>query len=300
MENYLGEFSALLAALCFSLTTTAFTFAGRKFSATFSMTLSMLISFLFLLPFHLLLVGELFPVDATRDHWWLLGGSSLIGYVISSIMLLRAFQYIGPRLTMLIVSFTPVFGALLAWLFIGQTLSSIAIAGITLVTFGITWVVADGKAYQMNLSAADYRRGLALAVGGAFGQGVSYVLMSEGVSDGFNPMSAGIIRTLVGAAILWFYMAVRGDLMASLRSISREGRALVLLTLASLTGPVIGTTLVLLSLQYISVGVSSTLTGTTPVILIPIGYVVFKERISPRAVMGSLLAIAGIALLFTP
>ena len=300
MEIYLGEFSALLAALCFSLATTAFTFAGRKFSATFSMTLSMLLSFLFLLPFHLALTGEVFPSDASLDHWWLLGASSVIGYVISSVMLLRAFQYIGPRLTMLIVSFTPVFGALLAWLFIGQALSSIAIAGIALVIFGIAWVVADGKTYQLNLSAADYRRGLALAVAGAFGQGVSYVFMSEGVSDGFHPMSAGVIRTLVGVAFLWFYMALRGQLLADLRMIPREWRALALLAVGSLTGPVIGTSLVLLSLQYISVGVSSTLSGTTPIILIPVGYLVFKERIGIRAIMGSLLAIAGIALLFSP
>ena len=263
------------------------------------MTVSMLLSFLFLLPFHLALVGEVFPSDASLDHWWLLGGSSLIGYVISSVMLLRAFQFIGPRLTMLIVSFTPVFGALLAWLLIGQALSLIAIAGIALVTFGIAWVVADGKTYQVNLSAADFRRGLALAVGGAFGQAVAYVMMSEGVSDGFHPMSAGLIRTLVGVGVLWFYMAARGQLLGDLRSIPRAWRALALLAVGSLTGPVIGTSLVLLSLQYISVGVSSTLSSTTPIILIPIGLVVFKERIGPRAIMGSLLAIAGIALLFS-
>ena len=288
-----------MAALCFSLATAAFALAGRKFSATFSMTLSLLISFIFLLPIHQAMLGQVFPFGASLERWWLLGGSSLIGYVISSIMLLRAFQYIGPRLTMLIGVFTPVFGAILAWFVIGQALPPRSLAGIALVMLGIIWVVSEGAKYQLDLGTEDYRRGLLFAAGGAFGQGVSYVLMSEGVRDGFHPMSAGLIRTLVGVVILWVYMSVRGDLMQNLRSILRERRALIMLTVASLTGPVVGTSLVLLSLQYASVGVSSTLTGMAPILLIPISYLVFKEKISLRAVLGTMVAIAGVAVLFS-
>lgn len=299
MENFLGELTALLAAICFSLATTAFTLAGRKFSATYSMALSLLISLIFLLLIHQVMLGEIFPLGASLDRWWLLGGSSLIGYVISSVMLLRAFQYIGPRLTMLIGSFTPVCGALLAWLVIGQALPPRSIAGISLVIVGIVWVISDGARYQVALGSADYRRGLLLAVGGAVGQGISYVLMSEGVKDGFHPMSAGVIRTLIGVVIFLIYMSGRGILMRDLRLILRERRALFILTIASLTGPVVGTTLVLLSLQYTSIGVSSTLTGTTPLLLIPISFLVFKETIGPRAVLGTLVAIAGVAVLFS-
>jgi hypothetical protein len=36
--------------------------------------------------------------------------------------MLDAYQHVGPRLTMLVMSFAPVLGAVLAWLFLGQTL----------------------------------------------------------------------------------------------------------------------------------------------------------------------------------
>ena len=122
--------------------------------------------------------------------------------------------------------------------------------------------------------------------------------MSAGVSDGFHAMSAALIRTVVGIVILWLYIALRGGLRHRLRPIITEPRALLFLLLAGLSGPVIGATLVLLSLQFTSVGISSTLTATTPILLIPISFLVFNEKITTRAVIGTLVAIAGVAVLF--
>ena len=298
LETYIGELSALGAALSFALASTTFTLAGRKFGATVSMALSLQISLVFLILMHHALLGEPFPSSASLERWTLLGASSLSGYVVSSVMLLRSFQYIGPRLAMLIGSITPIVAALLAWVFLGQGLSSIAVFGIVVVVAGIGWVVSDDAGRDLQMKNANYSRGLALAVGSAIGQGTSFALMSEGVAGGFHAMSASVIRTLVGLVILWLVIIARGKLRENLRLVWAEPRALLILTFASLVGPVIGTTLVLLSLQYTSVGISSTLTGTTPILLIPIGYVVFADKITPRAVIGAMIAIAGVALLF--
>ncbi len=298
METYLGELSALGAAFCFALASTTFTLAGRKFGATVSMALSLQISLVFLLLMHHAMLGEPFPSSTSLERWTLLGASSLSGFVVSSVMLLRSFQYIGPRLAMLIGSITPIVAALLAWVFLGQGLSAIAVLGIVVVVAGIGWVVSDDARQDLQLKNANYSRGLALAVGSAIGQGASFALMSEGVAGGFHAMSAGLIRTLVGLVILWLLIMARGKMRENLRLIWAEPRALLVLTFASLVGPVIGTTLVLLSLQHTSVGISSTLTGTTPILLIPIGYAVFADKITRRAVIGTIVAIAGVALLF--
>ena len=122
--------------------------------------------------------------------------------------------------------------------------------------------------------------------------------MSEGVAGGFSAMSAGLIRTIVAIVLLWAYIALRGKLRQNLRMISSSPRALAWLVLASVSGPVAGTTLILISLQFTSVGISSTLTNTTPIFLIPIAYLAFGERITARAVAGTVIAIAGVALLF--
>jgi drug/metabolite transporter (DMT)-like permease len=54
----------------------------------------------------------------------------------------------------------------------------------------------------------------------------------------------------------------------------------------------------MLSFQVVPVGVSTTLSHTTSIILIPIGYFVFRERITPRAIIGTIITVIGIAILF--
>ncbi len=66
----------------------------------------------------------------------------------------------------------------------------------------------------------------------------------------------------------------------------------------ALFGPVTGVTLSLVALQLAPVGVASTLMALSPVLLLPLLRLVFKEPIRPRAVAGTLLAMAGVAILF--
>ena len=298
METYLGELTALSAALSFSLASTFFTLAGRKFGASVSMALSLLISLVFLLPLHQITQGEVFPFGVSEQRALVLCASSLAGYVLSALLLLRSFQAIGPRLTMLITATSPTYAAFMAWLFLGQGLPTHATLGIALVLGGVVTVVSGDARHAVPRAGMDYRRGVLTALGAALTQGASFALMSEGVAGGFPAMSASLIRTVFGLAALLILIALRGKLRENLRLIVAQPRALLLIMLASLSGPVIGATLVLLSLQYTSVGISSTLTGTTPILLIPIGYVVFGDRITARAVAGTFVAISGVALLF--
>ncbi len=262
------------------------------------MALSLIFSLILLLPIHQAMHGELFPFAASPQRWLLLGMSSLSGFVISALLLLRAFQYIGPRLTLLIGSTSPIYATFMAWLFLSQGLPTYALIGIALVISGVFWVVSEDAVGAFSGKRAEYHKGLATAFGAAIAQGASFVLMSEGVADDYPAMSASVIRTVVALILLWIFIGIRGKLRYNLDLISTEPRALALIVLASLAGPVFGATLVLLSLQFTSVGISSTLTGTTPIFMIPISFAVFGERITFRACIGTLVAIAGVALLF--
>ena len=298
MEHIIGEITALAAALSFSLASVSYTLAGRKFGASASMALSLVVTLGFLLPMHTLVVGQVFPLAASAQRFFVLGASSLMGYVISALYLLRAFQILGPRLTLLITSASPIVAALLAWLVLGQALPAHAVLGIALVLGGVFFVVAEKHAGPVARKHAETRRGIAMAIASAIAQGASYVFMAEGVADGYPAMSASIIRAVVGLVALLAIISLRGKLRANARLIHTELRGLGMIALAALGGPVFGATLVLVSLQFTSVGISSTLTGTTPVMMIPISFLVFGERITLRAVVGTLAAVAGVALLF--
>jgi len=62
-------------------------------------------------------------------------------------------------------------------------------------------------------------------------------------------------------------------------------------------GPFIGVSLSLLVLHYLTAGVASTFLSMTPVCIIPFSIYIHKERVSPRAIFGALVAVGGIWLL---
>jgi drug/metabolite transporter (DMT)-like permease len=75
-------------------------------------------------------------------------------------------------------------------------------------------------------------------------------------------------------------------------------QVLGLLALGALLGPVLGVLSSLFAVQHAEIGVASTLMALPPVIILPISYFVFKEKIGWQALVGTLFAIAGVAILF--
>ena len=77
----------------------------------------------------------------------------------------------------------------------------------------------------------------------------------------------------------------------------RHGAALGLLSLGAFWGPFLGVTLYIQSLKYIPPSTSQTITSLVPVLMIPFVIFVRKERVSPRAIFGACVAVAGVWLL---
>jgi drug/metabolite transporter (DMT)-like permease len=189
-------------------------------------------------------------------------------------------------------------GALLAWIFLGQSLPSRAVMGIGVVIFGIVWVVAERGPNGTGRPELALGRGVIAACLGTLAQAVAFVFSSQGVAGGFAPYSATLIRISAGAIALWAFIAWQGKIRTTAAAFRQDGRLLLLLVGAALLGPVIAGSSLLLSFQYIPVGVSTTLSHTTAIMLIPISYLIFQERITLRAVVGTLVTVAGIAILF--
>lgn len=300
MELFIGEIAALSAALTFSVTSVCYTFAGRKVSAVPALAMSLPISWILLIGVHQLTLGEFFPTDAPLNRWFFLSASGILAFVFASYFVLNAYQTIGPRLTMLIVSFAPVLGALLAWLFMGQTLPPNSTIGIAIVIFGIVAVVAErgGKTKTENIEV-NIRRGVLYACLGMFAQAMAFVFSSQGVAGGFPPFSASLIRITAAIITLWVFITFQRNIKATVTIFNNNRTLFFQLAVAAVTGHVIAGSLLLLSFQYVPVGVSTTLSHTTAIILIPIGYFVFKEQITLRAIIGTIVTIIGIAILFT-
>lgn len=63
-------------------------------------------------------------------------------------------------------------------------------------------------------------------------------------------------------------------------------------------GPFLGVWLSLVAVKYAYVGIASTLMSLPPIILIPVSHWVFKEKITFGAILGTVIAVAGVAMIF--
>ena len=70
------------------------------------------------------------------------------------------------------------------------------------------------------------------------------------------------------------------------------------ISIGSLFGPFIGVSLSLLAVQHASTGIVSTITSITPILLIPVTIIVFKEKVFPKEIFGAIITLLGISLLF--
>ena len=299
MSTY-GEMAALLTAVCWAFNSVVFTRAGKRVGSVTVNYMRLWTAFPALLLIHWLLFGTPFPFAIEPRRFLYLGFSGLIGLVIGDTMLFEAFLLIGPRLAMLLALLTPVFSALLAWVFLGEELLVLEIVSMLVTIGGIAWVVAEKTAPVDVLTSGQprkYRLGILLAVGGAAGQAAGLLFSRLGLADGYSAISAAHVRVSVAAFILLVIGLLQGKVHTHLTKM-KDKKALLEITAGSLTGPVLGIVLSLVAIAHTHIGVASTLMSLTPVLLLPVSYLLFKEKITPRAIIGTMIAMLGVILFF--
>ena len=206
---------------------------------------------------------------------------------------------LGPRLAMLLMTLWPALAAVMAWAFLGQTMSLPKLAAMLVTLGGIALVVAEkGTASAGPDRPRRYGLGVLLGLGGALGQAVGFIFSKFGMADGLSPISANVVRVSTGFLALAVWQVLRRELLPNLRKLT-DRPALWLISFGAFFGPVTGVMLSLFAIKYATnLGVASTLMSLSPVILLPVSVLIDKERVSLRAVAGTLVSIAGATALF--
>ncbi len=296
MENYLGELAALGTSLSFSFGSMLFTFAGRKIGSINVNRIRLVFAAIFLTLTHWFTLGSFFPFDAAPERLFWLAASGVVGLVIGDLFLFQAFVIVGPRISMLLMSLAPIIAAMQAWIFLGEKLNAGQIFGILLTVGGVAWVILEKQGKSVH--NPKYGQGIWLGLGGAIGQATGFVLAKNGVGGDFSPISANLIRMSAALIVLWGLTFMQGQAKQTLSTFFSTPKGMLATVGASFVGPFLGVSLSLFALQRIEVGVASTLTSLPPVLLLPISYFFFKERFGWGAVVGTFVAMAGVAVLF--
>ncbi|MCP5095556.1 MAG: DMT family transporter [Chloroflexi bacterium] len=299
MFIYWGELAALGTAVCWAGTATFFSYSGRLVGADVVNRTRLVFAFVFLMITHLILEGTLFPMQVAGFRWFWLTVSSILGLVLGDTFLFHAFVLLGPRLSTLMMAAVPIISVLFGWLLFDETLVGGEFAGVLLTVAAIAWVVTEKQTGQTETEKRNYKRGLLFGFLGAMGQVLNLVTARYGLVDDFSTVSATLIRIFVAMIILWGYTFWRKQGRQTLQQLQNR-KVMPAIVAGSFVGPFLGIWLSLVAIQLSRLGIASTLMALPPVILIPIEYFVLKKPVSKRAIVGTVAAIAGVALIFIP
>lgn len=223
--------------------------------------------------------------------------SGIIGLVIGDGALFFAFREIGPRITLLIMSFNPAVAAILAFFTMGETLGPAAIAGMALTIGGIAIVILE-KPKSDSLFKVN-AKGVIFSIIGASGQAVGLVFTKMAFQAGpLHEFTATFYR-LLGSILFMLPLCIIFNRYANPVRVYRTIKhAFGLIVLAAVIGPYLGVTLQFIAVVNTEVGIASTLLSTAPIMMLPLSRIIYKEKISLISALGAFLAVGGMVMLF--
>jgi len=264
--------------------------------------LRLVVGFLFLTTFTYFYRGILLPFDISRESWFYLTLSGLIGFVFGDLCLFQAYVVIGARISMLLMALAPPITALIGWMILGETLTIKSWIGMALTISGIALVVLKrqtpdenpGFFTKVKLNYPGW--GIVLGLGGAVGQATGLVLSKYGMK-GYNPFAATQIRVIagmVGFAILFSFLGFWKETLGALS----KRRPMMQLSIGAFFGPFLGVSFSLIAIKYAETGIAATIMALVPVLIIPPSMIFNKEKVTLKEAAGAILAVCGVGMFF--
>lgn len=248
--------------------------------------------------------------------------SGMIGFGLGDIGIFYALPRIGARMTLLMAQClaAPVAG-LAEWLWMGTTLSGLQILAVVLILIGISIALAPSKLPDASRKA--FYAGLAFGVLAALGQGLGAVLSRrayaaaaesgtwQGDLDIWESIAMGATsgyQRLLGGTVVIVLFFIASRYIRAWRTAADPSHAgaplsikakYVLLTAA--TGPVFGIICFQWALATTPSAVVQPIVAMTPLVVMPMTWLLEGERPNLRSVLGSVVSVGGVLLLaFAP
>jgi drug/metabolite transporter (DMT)-like permease len=227
--------------------------------------------------------------------------SGFAGIFLGDTTLFLTLNRLGPRRTNILFSMNAPLAALLGRLFLGETLSTRAILGIAVTFAGVVLAILFGKRraqlHQWESIRGPLWIGVALGLVAALSQAVGSLLARPAMAAGTDPLVASAIRC--GVASLGLVTLSALPIRAFRAAHPLDRRVFLTIALSGFIAMALGMTLLLFALSGGKVGIVSTLSATTPALILPLLWARTGEMPAPGAWVGAALVVAGTALIFS-
>jgi drug/metabolite transporter (DMT)-like permease len=295
-----GEVAALLTALLWSITTLLFTAAAERIGAVSLNVIRISIALPLIALLHWALYGAVL-FDVTSEQLTYLAASGVCGLVLGDVFYFRAMVMIGPKRAALMMTCWPGIAALIAWLWLGESITHWTIVGMSMTLTGIAIAVL-GRRVESATPLSTI--GIVFGLVGALGQALGIVLAKKGLAGLEHELSGSMVRMAAAAGGVWILTliqsttgAVQGK--ASVGEALRNKAAMAFAAAGACTGPVLGVWLSLYATNHAKVSIAATLMSTPPILLIPLAFLFRKEKPGLPELFGTLVAVAGVAVMLS-
>jgi DME family drug/metabolite transporter len=237
------------------------------------------------------LTGEIWSLLALSGlHFGFLIGSTVLGFGIGDTLFFESSQRIGLARAMTVSTTYPLISTLLAAAILGERLSLRVVAGSLLALGGLALLAA--REAGGAIPEESFWAGFGLAMLASLSWAVSVILLKPPIGE-VSPTAIQAVRLPLAGALLWATPWARGAFdeihTRSAPTLRRLGGLGALTATSSI--------LFVAGVKYAGVSVGTVLSSTSPLFAIPLGLVFLGERLTPRALAGSVMSVVGIAVI---
>jgi drug/metabolite transporter (DMT)-like permease len=200
------------------------------------------------------------------------------------------------------ITLAPIVPVVIALIFIGERLAWPVLAGIAMIIGGITYTAAYEGDPQTGAASTEPGRfsvkGFVIAIIGTLFHGSGAVMARQAFLSApeIDPILATAVRVVSSAIILCVFAACTGGLFRAMRQL-QSPPVLLRVTMGALSGPVIGMFFYISAFKYAPAGIVATLSGLSPILILPIISIRYRVKIRREAFIGTILAVAGVTVM---
>lgn len=289
MESKLvGTVAALGSAASWAIGSILFKQLGADISSL-AMTLVKGIMSVILLTIAVLLTG----IDTVQlKPLLMLILSGLIGISLGDTFFFEALKHLGAHTLVILLMLGQVVTALFAVLFLGEIPTFGSWLGIGLVVTGVALVLWTQSGEEPHLSS---QKGVLYGLLAVFCMSSSLIIAKPGLTE-ISALQATWLRMFAGTIGMFsfgLYSRRLTDWIVPFRNPAFFSSFLASVSVITFGG----FWLSLLALKHLDVAIANTLSSTEPVFVLPLAYILLREKIYPRAIVGTGITMAGVVLL---
>jgi drug/metabolite transporter (DMT)-like permease len=303
----LGYLIAFLSMFVASVSTFPFTDAAREWGSVAINHFRLILAFIILTPMCMLMdklsIISIFATPSAIEYLYV-ASSGIIGLVIGDYFMFHSMAILGAKQSSIFNTLAPGAALLFGYLILNESLNVLGIVGVVISIGGMIWFLwGSGETEDKAMSIHDYgstRKGIIYGVLSGLAQGFHITLSKKGLmmSPHLSPVHATWIRVTAAFIAYFTFTIVQGKLKTDVISIIRKKRHIIpKATYATIFGLVLSIILVMWSVTLAEVSVIQTILSLGPLIVVPLAYLLYKERISYQTMLAAILSIGGVVIL---